>query len=273
MLLSTPEDLKKLIDENGDYILVDCCYSEHEYRRAHIPTSIRRTCHPYVKSEVDGEPGLYIPTEDEFLLLMRDLGISNDSFVIAYDSDGSLFAARFLWTLLYFGHEKVALLNGGWQGWITRGYPVSVRIQSPPNNVPEYRIKKKDDLLVDKDTLRSKLRSYNILDVRSTEENLGSDLRENLRGGKIPGSQWCEWTDFLLSGNTTEEISELKPEIELKTMLDTLGVDETKPTVTYCQGGVRASLVAYILRYLGYQVSVYDGSMKEWANLVDTPLI
>src|SRR5690606_10033395 len=55
--------------------------------------------------------------------LMSKLGISDDSMVIAYDDANGMFAARFWWTLNYYGHSNVAILDGGWQKWLKEGHP------------------------------------------------------------------------------------------------------------------------------------------------------
>ena len=57
-------------------------------------------------------------------------------------------------------------------------------------------------------------------------------------------------------------------------LLDEAGISRDKPVITYCQGGIRAAHAAFVLALLGYDdVRVYDGSMREWANRDDTPLV
>lgn len=59
----------------------------------------------------------------------------------------------------------------------------------------------------------------------------------------------------------------------IQSLLSGAGIQRGKPTITYCQGGIRAAHAAFVMELLGYEnVRVYDGSMREWANRDDTPL-
>ena len=55
----------------------------------------------------------------------RRIGISANTRVVAYDDADGMFAARLWWTLLYYGHRRVAVLDGGWDKWIAEGRPVT----------------------------------------------------------------------------------------------------------------------------------------------------
>ena len=66
----------------------------------------------------------------------------------------------------------------------------------------------------------------------------------------------------------------LVTDINLNKLLDDAGIDRKNPTITYCQGGIRAAHAAFALELMGYEdVRVYDGSMQDWANRDDTPLV
>ncbi len=109
-----------------------------------------------------------------------------------------------------------------------------------------------------------------IWDVRSDEEYTGASARGNRRAGHVPGAIHLEWTAFI----DETPSHRLVPLEDARRRLGEAGVDPEAVTVTYCQGGIRAALAAFILRLLGNtKVSVYDGSMGEWANLEDTPLV
>ena len=60
----------------------------------------------------------------------------------------------------------------------------------------------------------------------------------------------------------------------MHTLLEEAGFRDGEPIITYCQGGIRAAHMAFVLELLGYpDIRVYDGSMYEWANRDDTPLV
>ena len=104
-------------------VIVDCQWDTNAYIRAHIPGAIMRPGHPYVKSQVNGEPAKYLPTEKEFQGIAQNLGIDADSTVVCYDEWDNHFATRFWWVLNYYGHTNVKLLDGGWQAWVSGRMP------------------------------------------------------------------------------------------------------------------------------------------------------
>jgi thiosulfate/3-mercaptopyruvate sulfurtransferase len=92
-------------------------------------------------------------------------------------------------------------------------------------------------------------------------------LRHAQRGGHIPGAVHLDWQRTLQRAGT------LLPPEALKALLLQAGVLPDKHIITYCQVGVRASHVAFVLTLLGYpQVAVYDGSWAEWGNDPHRPI-
>ncbi len=273
MIISV-EELKEIM--GGDNIvLVDCFSNEHEYLRGHIPSAIKRHGHPYVKAGDMENPGMFYQDANEFENLANEMGIGPNTTVVAYDSDGSLFATRFLWGLMYYGHNKVKLLNGGWQAWINSGNPISVELHQPKENPIKFQSKINQNLVISKEALLRNLGNSNtrIIDTRSSTEYNGQDAKGNMRAGKIPGSIHIEWTQMLSGSNPKEDISLVKPYSEIDEMFKNAEIDRNSHIIPYCQGAVRACLTAYVLANEGFNnISVYDGSMQEWANDLSTPL-
>ena len=107
-----------LADSN---IRVVDCDNRDAYRRAHIPGAVNPQDN-YFKNPDDRS---YIMTAEQFAATMESLGIGDDTLVVAYDGFGSLYATRLWWCLGYFGHQKVVVVNGGWQKWLSEGRPVT----------------------------------------------------------------------------------------------------------------------------------------------------
>ena len=63
--------------------------------------------------------------------VMEEMGIGDDTLVVAYDNSGSLYSTRFWWVLSYYGHTNVKVLDGGWKKWVDEGRPLS--IDRPPD--------------------------------------------------------------------------------------------------------------------------------------------
>ena len=269
--------LENHIDDPG-LVVVDCDDVNIWSSREHIPSSIVIPQHHYIKNpkftENRSEFPL-VPSCNDFSYLMDSMGIDSDANVIAYDGSGSLYAARFWWALNYFGHENVKVLNGGWSKWFAEARPSQKG--EPDMNLGAIQRSKfitnvNSDIVCSLTDGISYLGNQDIifLDVRSDEEWTGVNDRGNLRSGHVPGAIHLEWTNFL----TSDGYQTIKPALELEGMLNQVGVTPDKRIVTYCQGGVRAALVFFVLALLGFEnIKNYDGSMGEWANRTNTPLV
>lgn len=109
-----------------------------------------------------------------------------------------------------------------------------------------------------------------VMDTRTDAEWDGTNDRGNKRAGRVPNAKHLEWLRFV----TRDDRRTFLPADELQALLDEAGIARGKPVITYCQGGIRAAHAAFVLTLLGYDnVRVYDGSMREWANREDTPLV
>ncbi len=263
-------------------VIVDCPWdgawwqagNGGSYGRAHIPGAICQTGHPYIKGGHADDPSVLLPSEEEVVELANGLGIGPDHTVVVYDDLGSLFAARLWWVLRYYGHEDVHLLDGGWQGWIESGLPVSAHaaraVDSPPftpRAEPE-RLATLDDVLA-----RHNDSAWQVIDTRSDGEWEGTELSGNSRGGHIPGSVHLEWKQLLTRGEDAEAVHRFLPLDELRSTLSRAGVDPDKGHIPHCQAAVRGAFMAFALELAGYgAAALYDGSMAEWANREDTPL-
>jgi thiosulfate/3-mercaptopyruvate sulfurtransferase len=113
-----------------------------------------------------------------------------------------------------------------------------------------------------------------IWDTRRPGEYSGSEETDNQRRGHLPGARNLVWTDLLTRPASKGEARFLKPLPELKQALSDLGLDREKTVITYCQSGIRAAFCILALTLLGFpRARLYDGSMAEWANLTQTPLV
>ena len=112
--------------------------------------------------------------------------------------------------------------------------------------------------------------NYQILDVRSDDERKGINLRGGNRGGYIPNSLHKEWVNF----NTKGDIPILKSANEILKITNDLGLKHDVPTITYCQGGIRAAHVFWALKLAGFKnVMNYDASWREWGQDDSCPIV
>ncbi|MCY4018534.1 MAG: sulfurtransferase [Chloroflexi bacterium] len=236
------------------------------YEAAHIPGAV------YVDWVVDivepGSPSNDIAAPSRFSGLMRRLGISNGDLVVVYDDAASMFAARMRWCLLYYGHDNVRILDGGWQKWTAEGRPTEDALPTarPGTFSPAINARLKasaNDILVGIDADNMQL-----LDVRSPAEYAGEASRARF-GGHIPTAINLPAKSMVADDMT------LKPIPDLQAQLSEMGISmDTADTVIYCNSGVSASLVLLALEVAGASnLRVYDGSWKEWGNDPSTPKV
>ncbi len=262
--------------------LIDCDSLE-AYRRAHIPGAVALPAHPWLKegSELtESSPGSYLswaPTglhvmgPERFAEVMSQLGVSEDTTVVAYDGFNMSFSTRLWWVLNYYGHANVKVLNGGWQRWLTEGRPVTFEetVPEPGHFTPRVN----DALMCRLNDLKARFNDpeVQVINVLPRGAYLGKvNPFGSKRVGHIPGSVNVPIEEFV----TDDERQVFKPASELQALLTEADVSPEKETVVHCQAGVRTSMGVFVLSLLGREhVSAYDASMAEWANRDDTPLV
>ncbi|HVN90252.1 MAG TPA: rhodanese-like domain-containing protein [Candidatus Binataceae bacterium] len=125
-LLVTTDWLAARLDDPG-IRMVDTRKGD-AYKTAHVPgaTDYPESITPFLKDS--GR----IQGPEKFAILMAELRVADDSLVVAYDDGNNLFAARLWWALNYYGHSRVAVLDGGWDLWVAEGRAVDAKQVSPP---------------------------------------------------------------------------------------------------------------------------------------------
>lgn len=236
----------------------------HAYHQGHIPQAVHLDPEMLVDAQhiEHGRRG----SPEVLALLLGRLGIGHGTSVVAYDHQDGLYATRLWWVLTASGHHAVSVLHGGWGKWQREQRPVTTAVWQPP--LTTFTVHPPDGSVATRAQVRKAMETsaVTIVDTRSWFEYRGW-RRYAARGGHIPGAVHVEWTRTLQRDGTF-----LPPE-RLKALLLQAGVAPDKPVITYCQVGVRAAHLAFVLTLLGYpQVAVYDGSWAEWGNDPYSPI-
>lgn len=234
------------------------------YEKAHIPNAV------FVDWQVDivepGSPSNDVAAPERFAALMGALGIGNDTTVVIYDNAASMFACRLRWTLRYYGHENVFILDGGWDKWRAEGRPVSA--DRPQVETSKFAPRVNTRLKATKEEIMSGIEAGNVqlIDVRSPAEYAGAATRARV-GGHIPTAISIP-RSMLVAGDQTAETAD-----NLRKRFAENGVTlDASDTVIYCNSGVSASFGMLALELAGARnLRLYDGSWKEWGNDTATP--
>lgn len=239
-----------------------------EFHAAHIPGA--RFFDIDAIADADTDLPHMVPTPGRFARLIGALGVSNDSQVVFYDQKGLFSAARGWWMLGLFGHDRVAVLDGGLPKWIAEGRPVQTGAAAPaPQAVfrPDFRatrLRGIGDMLANLATPHEL-----VLDARAAGRFTAQipEPRPGMRSGHIPGAANLPFTELLAADQT------LLPPVVLRDRLAEAGVDGSRPVVTSCGSGISACILTLAMVQAGLPPgAVYDGSWSEWGSRADTPL-
>jgi thiosulfate/3-mercaptopyruvate sulfurtransferase len=213
----------------------------------------------------------------EFAALMGARGISNDHTVVLYGDRNNWFAAYTYWYFKYYGHDKVLLMNGPREKWLSENRPATEDV--PDYDSASFEVTTHDDAIRAKreEVLHAVAAgSHTLVDVRSPQEFSGEliampgyEQEGAQRAGHIPGASSVPWAQAVREDGT------FKSREDLEQLYATKGViSGDTPIIAYCRIGERSAHTWFVLHELLGRDDVrnYDGSWTEWGNLVDVPI-
>lgn len=254
---------------NPDWVIVDCRasladldYGRRAYAERHIPGAVHAHLEedlsgPIIKGATGRHP---LPTVEALSAKLAAWGIGEGVQVVVYDDRSGGIAARLWWMLRWLGHDAVAVLEGGWQGWLSRGFPTSNIAETPKARV--FQAQPRPDMLVDVagvEAIREDTR-YKLVDSREQVRYEGREEPIDPVAGHIPGAVNLPFAKHLdANGHFAAK------EILRENWLEILGDTAPQEAVVYCGSGVTACFNLLVMAEAGLDgAKLYPGSWSEW---------
>ncbi len=239
-----------------------------EFEAHHIPGAVFFDIDEIADSSAD-LPHM-LPPPEKFSSRVRKLGLGDGVRMVVYDQRGIFSAPRVWWTFRHFGHEDVAVLDGGLPKWLAEGRlaedgPARPQERHFTARSNSFMVRDRDQMLANIESRREQ-----VLDARSRGRFAGSEPepRAGLRGGHIPGSRNLPFNELL-----DPETQTMRPAEELRRHMEACGLDMRRPVVTTCGSGITAAVLSLGLHLAGHRdVALYDGSWAEWGQPGDAPV-
>jgi thiosulfate/3-mercaptopyruvate sulfurtransferase len=249
-----------------------------DYDAAHIPGAIFVDWTRDIIDPADPVP-MQVAGPGPFALKMSELGIGDETLVVAYDDYDHIFAGRLAWALRYYGHEGVRILDGGWARWLAEGRPTLGSAGAAMRDRPQaalppavFTVRRRTALRRTAGEVAGVLGRADValIDARAREQYEGA-VTAAARAGHIPGAVNVPYAR-LVDASTGRFL----PTAELARVFRDSGVDVTalpREVIVYCNAGVSCTVPLNALRMLGRDdVAVYDGSWNEWGNDASLPI-
>jgi thiosulfate/3-mercaptopyruvate sulfurtransferase len=263
--LISVEELSNLTT-GADLVVLDCRYSitdinkgRIDYLHEHIPGAFFMDMeHDLTSQVIKGVTGRHpLPHPEVLAYTLMATGINPSSQVVIYDHANGMAAARGWWLLNWLGHDRVAVLNGGFMAWKSKSMPVDNQWPAPAKGSFDYKVR--DELTTSlKDVASGK---EHLIDSRDYKRFTGETEPIDPVAGHIPGARCIPFID------NTDEHGYWRDPAYLRSKFSDAAINTHQPPVFYCGSGITAchNILAYKIA-TGQDARLYPGSWSEWIN-------
>ncbi|GJG96542.1 sulfurtransferase [Cupriavidus pauculus] len=268
--LITANELNALRSQGKPVIVIDCSFDltnpaagREMYQQAHIPGAFYVHLDNELSGPKTGFNGRHpLPDADLFVARLRALGVDEDSLVVAYDAQGSMYAARLWWLARWVGHGAVAVLDGGKAAWLAAGQQLEPGTTPDPET--EGNLTRRESLVrtVDAASLVENLdrQALLVVDARAADRFRGENETLDPVGGHIPGAANRFFKDNLAADGRFKPADQLRAEFG-----QVFAGKPAADTVMQCGSGVTACHNLLAMEVAGLSdAALYPGSWSEW---------
>ncbi|WP_299028164.1 sulfurtransferase [uncultured Thermanaerothrix sp.] len=274
--LISPHELSLHL-HRSDWVIVDCRFDLiqpdwgfRSYQEGHIPGAVYADLDCDLSAPRTPQTGRHpLPTPAEFLERLQKWGIDPTKQVVVYDTVGGAFAARLWWMLRLYGHEVVAVLDGGFDHWVRLGYPIESGIH---NNSPvaEFNAQPNFDAVATTAEIEQHLKHprFLLIDARAPERYRGDVEPIDPIAGHIPGAVNRFHQNNLNPDGTFKSPEQLREEF-----IALLQGTPPENVVVYCGSGVTSCHHLLAMEIAGLRgARLYVGSWSEWIRDSSHPI-
>ena len=250
------------------WVVCDCRFSladpaagERAYRAGHVPGARYAHLERDLSGPVATGTGRHpLPDRAHLGECLGRWGISVRTQVVAYDDAGGPFAARLWWLLRWLGHERVAVLDGGWNDWVQHGGPISIVTPSVHPALFETRAPLVQAVGAAEVAAGLARNAICLVDARAAERFRGDVEPIDRVAGHVPGAVNRPYQDNLAPDGRFKSGAELRYALERRT-----AGFPPRQVVHMCGSGVTACHNLLAMEVAGLTGSrLYAGSWSEW---------
>jgi len=259
-----------------DVVVVDCRFTLTDppagravYERGHIPGARYAHLDDDLARRPSASEGRHpLPDRERFAATLGAWGIGADDTVVAYDEGSGAIAARLWWLLGWIGHERRAVLDGGFAAWQAAGLPVEQTLPVVVGRRYEPRPSQRAGVVATSEVAAAQVAGGLLVDARAAPRYRGEQEPIDPKAGHVPGARNRPFSANVTSTGTFRPPGELRA--ELTELLGGRGPDRL---VAMCGSGVTACHLLLAMEVAGLPGGqLYAGSWSEWIRDPKRPI-
>ncbi|MGJ9459499.1 sulfurtransferase [Oceanobacillus sp. CF4.6] len=266
-LISVSRLKRRLENHLNNTVIVDVRFEldDHDvgrrmYLKNHLPEAVYLDLHKDLSGRVEKHGGSHpLPDFKLFASKIGNIGIDKNTTVVIYDQGNEMFAARLWWLLETIGHERVYILEGGYNRWVEEGNEVTEKL--PSLKAKKYQAEINSNRILDMQEVKDKMKTNSavLIDSRARERYLGEWEPLYSKAGHIPGAKNYYWKDVLSDDGIWRKGEALQDHFASLSKEDEI--------IVSCGSGVSACPNILALKAAGFtNIKLYPGSFSDWIS-------